>query len=141
MTSKLLDLGRELYRLKQQKEELQAEEKELNETIRRIESMLISEMTENELSEFKDKEILKRFSLMTKTAPKQSAYAQENDVEFAETFKEHGKDIFKFSCHQATFAAMVNNELLETDELGNYKLPEWAEPFVEISEYQKIYIK
>lgn len=130
-----------LYDLEVRKEQLEEHLKDTNEKIRTAQKELLDGMTEAGMSEFREESTGKKFIVTEINNIKKTDLAEINSSAFRMAFVRHGFNIFKYSVHPQTLKATVLKEILEVDELGEKKLPKWAQKYVAVDSFYTVKIK
>jgi fructoselysine-6-P-deglycase FrlB-like protein len=138
--TQLSEKAKKLYDLEQQKQQLEAEVKEVNEQIRKAQGALLEAMTEAEIAEFKEESTGKKFVITEINSVKKSELAELNSSAFRMAFVRHGFNIFKYTVHPQTLKATVLKEIMHEDDLGNKIVPKWAQKYVSVNTFNTVKI-
>jgi hypothetical protein len=138
--TQLSEKAKKLYDLEQQKQQLEAEVKEINGQIRKAQGALLEAMTEAEIAEFKEESTGKKFVITEINNVKKSELAELNSSAFRMAFVRHGFNIFKYTVHPQTLKATVLKEIMHEDDLGNKIVPKWAQKYVSVNTFNTVKI-
>ena len=139
--TQLSEKAKKLYDLEQQKQQLEAEVKEVNGQIRKAQGALLEAMTEAEIAEFKEESTGKKFVITEINSVKKSELAELNSSAFRMAFIRHGFNIFKYTVHPQTLKATVLKEIMHEDDLGNKIVPKWAQKYVSVNTFNTVKIR